>query len=84
MFGVEWFFHGALRGGWGHEGHSVSAQGACCGVAAVCLDVGGWYWGDLQEALGVSWAWEARGQATVTWGKDTGVIRGVGTICTVE
>ena len=43
-----------------------------------------WHCGGLQEALGVAWPWEARGQATVTRGKDAGVVYAVGTICTVE
>lgn len=77
-------FHGALREVVSMKGTLCQRRGHAARMAAVCLEVGGWQCGDLQEALGVSWAWEASGQAAATWGKDMRVIHGVGTIRTVE
>lgn len=53
----------------------------CCGDGC---SVFGYGWMAAQEALQVSWAWEARGRAAVTWGKDMRIIHGVEATYAVE
>lgn len=46
-------FHGALREVVSMKGTLCQRRGHAARMAAVCLEVGGWQCGDLQEALGL-------------------------------